>query len=243
MTAFLIVTLAAPMASFGEQAGNARRSSAMRPTKSALIGLLGAALGVDRADADAQRALASGYRVATRTWSEGASLRDFHTYQSLPRGRSAATRADALAQRDALTTSLTVREYRSDVLFEAAYVAAEQARWPLERLAEALQRPRYALYLGRKACPLAGPLDPDVVDTETIDAAFQRYDAERRGCRNKDRLWRWREPGALAVEDEAWLAPRNVTRRRHRRYDQPGDRIAWAFSPRSETVVSPSEEP
>ena len=51
MTEWLIIHLAAPFASFGEEAGNVRRGTADRPTRSALLGLAGAALGIDRADA------------------------------------------------------------------------------------------------------------------------------------------------------------------------------------------------
>ena len=49
---WLIITLAAPFASFGEEAGNVRRGTADRPTRSALLGLAGAALGIDRVDAE-----------------------------------------------------------------------------------------------------------------------------------------------------------------------------------------------
>ena len=42
---WLVILIAAPLASFGEEPGNARRGSSDRPTRSALLGLAGAALG------------------------------------------------------------------------------------------------------------------------------------------------------------------------------------------------------
>src|SRR6516225_7569004 len=100
---WLVVLIAAPLASFSEEPGNTRRGSADRPTRSALLGLAGAALGVERADRARQEALATSFLTATRTLEAGAPLSDFHTFQSLPAARGAvATRADALARRSDL---------------------------------------------------------------------------------------------------------------------------------------------
>jgi len=71
----LVAFIAAPLASFGEESGNARRGSADRPTRSALIGLAGAAIGVEREDAEGQRALAASFLTATRTLSPGEAER------------------------------------------------------------------------------------------------------------------------------------------------------------------------
>lgn len=64
------------MASFGEEPGNAARGSAQWPTKSALCGLVGAALGVLREDRDGQTALANDYRFVVRAERRGTLLRD-----------------------------------------------------------------------------------------------------------------------------------------------------------------------
>lgn len=242
MSAYLLITLAAPLASFGEQAGNARRGSAARPTKSALLGLLGAALGVTRDDASGQAALARDHQVATRSWRAGSLLQDFHTYQSLPRKHKAATRAEALAQKDKLETTLTVREYRQDVFYEAAFSATPDARWSLEALEAALRAPCFTLSLGRRSCPLAWPLCPVILEAETVDAAFDAY-AETRAALAKDapgleqRLRRTSGPREIAVEDLRQLGARPEASTAHRRRDQPGDRVRWHFEPRTEHVA------
>lgn len=221
MTDWLTFTLAAPMASFGEAPGNASRSTADRPSKSALTGLIGAALGVLRQDAAGQAALAEGYRFVTRSDQAGVPLRDFHTYQSLPsaKGRPM-TRAEALAHPE-IVTSITRRDYRCDVLYRVALRAEEAAPFPLAAVAAALNRPRFLLYLGRKSCPLARPLDPKIAEAasgrQAIDARF----APVRGA-------------VIAAETEADLGPGESVRWRERRRDAPRDRTRWTFAARDD---------
>lgn len=159
----LVFTLSGPMAAFGSYAGHERRGTDLAPGRSAVLGLLAAALGVERDDHDAWSAL-RGYRTATRLLTESAPLRDYHTVQTVPQkirrpdGRRAALEAIG---RD-VHTLVTVRDYRTDVAVAVA-VWAESARWPLSHLAEALRAPVFVLYLGRKSCPPAAPLGPEVV--------------------------------------------------------------------------------
>ena len=234
MTEWLIITLAAPLASFGERAGNARRASANRPTRSALLGLLGAALGIDRSDAESQTALAAGYAVATRAVRPGAILRDFHTFQSLPTAAGhVGTRADALRRRDEIVTSVTTREYRSDVVFDAAIRAREDAHWSLAELAGAIRRPRYTLQLGRRSCPLAWPLHPTVVQADDVLAAFALRDADR----PRELCGRAGSSIEVAAESPEDLGPGNRDHRRIRRIDEPGDRVARRFYPRDEFIA------
>lgn len=175
MPQFLLFTLAGPLASFGEAAGHERRGTADGPTRSAVIGILGAALGIDRSDGEGQSVLAKGYGVAAATLSVGPALRDFHTYQSIPRGKAkgASTRAAALAMaaKDVATT-ITVREYLTDVTFTIAVWVREAAPWSLETVAEAIRRPVFAPSLGRRACPPAQPLAPRLVEAADALAAL-----------------------------------------------------------------------
>ncbi len=244
MTRWLAVTLMAPLASFGERAGNVERSTADRPTRSALIGLAGAALGVRRADSEGQVRLARSFRIATQTLGAGTLVADFHTYQSLPssKGRPA-TRADALARPDDLATSITRREYRSDVWYEAAYAQNDGARWSLDELRHAFRYPVFTLFLGRKSCPLGAPLDARIDDAETVDELFARrrsaspyLDVEKAVFDSRARRHR---AGPLAAERQDDLGGANLPVRRHRRMDEPGNRLTWQFSARTEFVRRP----
>ena len=165
MREHLVFLLSAPLASFGGYAGHQRRGSGLVPMRSAVLGLVGAALGIDRTDTEGQTALRA-YSVAVQSFQRSTPLRDYHTVQTVPTAKvkRPPTRGHALARigRDA-NTIITMRDYRCDVLIGAALWG--DGRWTLDDLAAHLRRPHFPLYLGRKSCPLANPLNPDVVTT------------------------------------------------------------------------------
>ena len=86
---FLVFQLQAPLAAWGDVAVGEYRGSREHPGASALIGLLGAALGVRRDDEAGHAALRDGYGFAVGTVATGHLLRDYHTAQ-VP-GRSSLT--------------------------------------------------------------------------------------------------------------------------------------------------------
>jgi CRISPR system Cascade subunit CasD len=226
----LVILIAVPLASFGEEPGNARRGSADRPTRSALIGLAGAALGVEREDAECQRALAASLLTATRTLSPGAPLADFHTFQSLPENKGpVATRAGALARRADLETSITRRDYRCDGRWQVAYISRDGTPSSLEALRQAFLHPHFALWVGRKSCPLAHPLAPTLIEFETIEAAFAAHAATAK-------LDVGRRDTMIALDTRLAPPAGANNSRRHRRLDEPGDRARWHFSSRHEIV-------
>jgi CRISPR system Cascade subunit CasD len=245
MSGWLVIVIAAPMASFGEDPGNARRGTADRPTRSALIGLAGAALGVERADDEGQSALAESFLTATRTLRPGQPLTDFHTFQSLPsaKGRPA-TRAHALALRDDLETSITRRDYRAGGLWQAAYCATPGATRSLEALREAFLRPHFVLWAGRKSCPFEHPLVPVVVELDDVEQAFVQH-ARRVAVTAGEALFTGRS--TIAIDDRLAPPPSNRPARLHRRNDDPRDRTRWHFASRAERVypippLGPEEE-
>jgi CRISPR system Cascade subunit CasD len=202
-----------------------------------LLGLAGAALGVERVDRAGQEALAA-LLTATRTLSAGALLSDFHTFQSLPTAKGAAgTRADALARRSDLETSITRRDYRSDGQWQAAYTMLERASFPLEKLHAAFLRPRFALWAGRKSCPLAHPLAPLLVVADEVEMAFADH-AQHVGLSQRS------SATTIAIDSRIRPFARANAARRHRRIDDPGDRMRWQFSARDEVVfrITPPKE-
>jgi CRISPR system Cascade subunit CasD len=112
--------------------------------------------------------------------SGGDLLRDYHTAQvpgrSDLRGRPHRTRRDELAiQKTDLNTILSTRDYRQNGNWLVAIVATPGSRWSLPELSDALARPRYVLYLGRKSCPLAAPLAARIFPLENALAAFRGW--------------------------------------------------------------------
>lgn len=183
MTDFLLLTMYAPLSSWGDIAVGEYRGSWDRPSRSAVLGLVAAALGVDREDQDAHDALDDGYGVAVRVDVAGAPLVDYHTTQTASsasvRKRRPATRAELLDVRDR-ETILSRRTYRQDALSTVALWAPRDPRssgsprWTLGELREALLHPRYVLYAGRKANVFGLPLDPRVESAGTLAEALAR---------------------------------------------------------------------
>lgn len=181
MAEILTFTLWAPMAGMGDVAVGERRVGGNRPARSAILGLTAAALGIDRDDASALAALDEGYGLALLVERPGDLLLDYHTTQ-LPkpgRDRRKATRRDELADPMRLNTILTLREYRTDPWSTVALWARRSAPYPLERLKDGLERPRFTLYFGRKACPLGLPTSPRIVAAASVAEAFQERDRNR----------------------------------------------------------------
>ena len=219
------------MASYGDLAGHERRGGAQWPARSAVLGLLGAALGLDRTDHEGQTALAQGYAIALMVDKAGDILRDYHTVQTVPaaRAKGAATRADALERvgRNP-NTAITIREYRTDVRVDVCVAARSDARWPLEQLRQALERPRFVLYFGRKSCPLARPLAPRILTADDARAALL---SRQRGVESGHP----RSAAIVCDPDALTTIPRNA--RIERRRDQPTDRVRWHFAQRDVVVL------
>ena len=165
---FLLFTYYAPMGAMGDIAPGERRMAFSRPARSAVLGLVGAALGLRRDDpahADLERGL--GYAV--RIDSPGRPFTDYHTTQTPQqrRGKAFATRREELAA-DTLNTVLSVREWRSDALYTIALWVRAGAAIGLDEIAAALTHPRFVLYGGRKAGPLGLPLAPRFVNADGL---------------------------------------------------------------------------
>ncbi|KFN49274.1 type I-E CRISPR-associated protein Cas5/CasD [Arenimonas composti] len=176
---WLLFELAAPLASFGGVAPGTIRDTELLPTRSAVLGLLAAACGIERDDVDGQRRLGDGLLIAARVNADAALLRDFHSAQAPPeaalRGRPRRTRRDELAvAKDDLNAVLSDRYYYTTYAATVGIACEDGGR--LATLEAALRRPRFVLYAGRKSCPLAWPLDPHQVEADDWAQALQLHE-------------------------------------------------------------------
>ncbi|ARU04405.1 type I-E CRISPR-associated protein Cas5/CasD [Comamonas serinivorans] len=245
--AFLVFQLQAPLAAWGEPAVGEARGTAATPSHSAIVGLLGAALGVDRTDEAGHAALRDGYGVAVALLRSGSLLRDYHTAQvpgrAALKGRPQFTRRQEMAvPKQDLNTILSTRDYRQNAACLVALQAMVPTAMPLEALASALRAPRFVLYLGRRACPPAAPLWPQVVEAASAHAAFnqyaQRFEAARQAAADpKGRIPLEPLDGIeRLVFDErvqAGVAADLSTRRKDRLIRRAG----WQFGDRTEHVA------
>lgn len=257
MRDYLVFQLYGPLASWGDIAVGETRPSALTPTKSAILGLLAAALGIKRPDTtndESQRAawenahiaLADGYGVAVKVECLGFPLSDYHTAQVPSSGKGKnrmifSTRRDELTRisRHDLNTILSRRNYRQDAFCAVALWGRDGAPRSLNELRDALDAPIFPLYLGRKSCPLALPLAPRAVSGPNVETALSMVSVATM-IESLEGCWKGWKPNAWLREihpvllwdndAETALAPAESYTRR----DQPTSRRRWQFAIRTE---------
>lgn len=193
MRGYLVFQLYGPLAAWGDIAVGESRPSGLSPAKSAVLGLIAAALGLRRPDTtldetlrgqwdEAHRALAEGYGMAVKLTQPGLPLTDYHTAQ-VPSSGSGRNKKIFATRRDELTwlpchdlnTILSRRDYRQDAYAAVALWTRERAQHPLKELCTRLLTPEFVLYLGRKSCPPALPLNPAVINAGSVEEAMADY--------------------------------------------------------------------
>jgi len=147
MSSVLVLRLAGPMQSWGSSSRFTRRSTEAFPTKSGLVGLLAAAQGRRRSDPVEDLVQ---LRFAVRVDQPGQLLRDFQT-----------------AHRGDTAMPLSNRFYWADAAFGAFLEGPDDM---IEALAQAIVRPVFPLYLGRRSCPPTLPLRLAVREGSAWDA-------------------------------------------------------------------------
>lgn len=227
----LIFRLYGPMASWGVTAVGGVRSSASIPTRSAVLGLLAAALGIRRNEEERLAELSTSYTIAVKAESEGTLLRDYHTAQVPSADRKALLlhrKAELEFAHTNINTILSTRDYRADGHWLVAVAEKPQARFSLAELEAALLEPAFPLYLGRKSCPLAAPLKPQLVEAEDVHQALNldlppisfREEADR-ALYSPTIVYQWEVDNMGIAADESSEI-----------WDEPGSRKRWQFARR-----------
>jgi CRISPR system Cascade subunit CasD len=177
MQEFLIFRLYGALASWGDIAVGEFRPTFDHPSKSAVIGLIAAAMGIRRDEEERQRKLADGYLMAIRIDSSGVLLRDYHTSQVPPTGSSKnkiqfPTRKDELAV-PKKETILSSRDYRCDAVYTIClWSRTSSPPYSLATINTHLDHPVFVLYLGRKSCPLSLPVHGQIMNAENLAEAL-----------------------------------------------------------------------
>lgn len=151
----LVLRLDGVLQSWGEHSKWNYRDSAAMPTKSGIVGLLGCALGFSREDkrlAELQRNI----RMAVRADRPGTMMVDYQTIRSK---RLLNAEGKIRANGD---TILSFRTYLQDAYFTVLLTGKVEI---LEYLSEALNKPRWPIYLGRKSCVPSRPVCDGITTT------------------------------------------------------------------------------
>lgn len=162
MPHYLILRLDGPMQAWGTHTFEDFRPSNLFPTRSGLLGLLGACLGIDRLDHAGLEQLAASVEFAVR--ADRAVLRpdaakprpkaavklpDYHTVYEARRANRPPKQGETIQ---------SWREYLFDAAFTVAIGTKLAAPITLGTIADALRRPCYTPVLGRRSCPITRPL-------------------------------------------------------------------------------------
>lgn len=174
MSNTLFLRLEGPLQSWGERAQWSVRDTAPEPTKSGVVGLLACALGLN-SDADL-RQLSAEIRLGVRCDQPGTLLVDYHTVGGgcrEPQLLTAEGKPKVSSGRP--HTEQTWRSYLCDASFLVAVQAGPET---IERLAEAVRRPCWPIYLGRKSCPPGQQLFAGVGNYPSLTAALEAWPTE-----------------------------------------------------------------
>ncbi len=185
----LLLRLTGPLQSWGSSSRFVRRTTEPQPTKSGVIGLLAAALGRRRTD-PIEDLLE--LRFGVRLDRPGEIVRDFQTARSLDGVHA---------------MPLSTRYYLAD----AGFLAGLEGPGDLVgTVAEALRRPAFPLYLGRRSCPPVGPLVVGVRESPLWDALVAEPRPRPVDGRGRPR------GGLVEIAIDADAAPPDVRRREGR---------------------------
>ena len=180
----LLLRLAGPMQSWGTTSRFDARDTGKEPSKSGVVGLLAAALGIDRANWEDLEPLTH-LIMGVRHDRPGVLKYDFQTAGCA--ASDTMIRADGSVSKDGVTSR---RDYLADAIFLVGLEGSDRAL--LERAHAALENPVWPLALGRKSyVPLESIWLPDgVVDAPLRDAlsSWPWLGAPRRGEKRPERL-------------------------------------------------------
>ncbi|MHA1253496.1 MAG: type I-E CRISPR-associated protein Cas5/CasD, partial [Candidatus Helarchaeota archaeon] len=148
---FLILRLEGPLQSWGLRSRWDFRDTTDAPTKSGIIGLLGCALGYKKNDKCLEE-LDEKLKIAVRVEKVGKISTDFHTII----GKS--YRADGSISESSIVSK---REYLEDWHFLVVISGPKEL---LEECKNALENPKWPVYLGRKSCIPSRPVLEEFTD-------------------------------------------------------------------------------
>lgn len=233
MSQYLVFQLHGPMASWGVDAPGEIRHSHELPSRSALLGLLAAALGIRRDEETRLSAFNQHYSFLLCASQNPRWARDYHTVQMPKEVRKVRyfSRREELSDPELLSALISKRDYYTDAWWMVALAQTPDAPYSLEELQEALQHPVFPLYLGRKSHPLALPLAPLLLEGTAPDVLNEAYRQYREKFNEiKLRLAKL-QPECWWEGEHEGLEANKILRRR----DRPMSRQQWTFG---ERVVS-----
>lgn len=163
---FMRLTLAGPLQSWGERSKWDHRDTALTPTKSGIIGMIGCCLGIPRGS-DELRELDQKLHLAVRVDEPGRIFTDFQTVRAQNGTLFQAASGKDRVKETALTI-LTPKQYLQDARFTVFLWGDHDL---LHKACDAFYHPVYLPYLGRRCCVESVPLCPVMIEANSPDEA------------------------------------------------------------------------
>jgi CRISPR system Cascade subunit CasD len=185
MRRYAILTLQAPMMSFGGDAVDSRRPTGAFPGRSMLTGLVGNALGWRRQDHNQLQALQERIRYAARMEHNDsiAIMQDFQTVELSKDDLAWTTNGTPEGREGSSDTykgpEIRLLEYITDCRAIVAMRLEKPEEHPiLEEVSQALQLPARPLHIGRKCCIPEAMVFTGYQDAETATSALQKESSQ-----------------------------------------------------------------
>lgn len=185
------------LSAYGLQTFDVHRRVNHFPTRSAIVGLLAAALGITRKEQQVIYELSEQIMTAVQVNQAGEKMMDYHTVQNF---RS----PDGKIQKG---TKPTYREYWCDS--EHTFAISADAML-ISKLEAAVKAPKFTLFQGRKCCPLTRPLFERIIDESNPAIALKKL-------ANKGQIFSdvegENQVARIQVRDKLTLVPRKYAMR------------------------------
>lgn len=152
--ATLLLRLAAPLQAWGSSSKFNIRMTEREPTKSGVIGMIAAALGIKRNENSEELRKLAELKFGIRVEREGKLIRDFHMVYT--GDLSDSQRRHKVPKSYSSDMHITERYYLSDAVFLAVLESDDISF--LDKISEAVRKPVFPLFLGRRSCPPTLPV-------------------------------------------------------------------------------------
>lgn len=187
MDNYLYFRMVCPMSSWGEVSFEMDRPTLNFPIKSAIIGMIGASLGINRDNDSAlielhnKLSIIIGYEDMLDEKNDPSNMVDFFRIDSFQK-KAKITKKNNLSywetlqftkETNLITSSSKIgkKEYLTDCIF---YIWIKGESDILEKIKNGLLHPHYTLSGGRKNCIFSFPLEPQLIQSYNFHTAFEK---------------------------------------------------------------------
>lgn len=191
MPDFLILRLNGVMQAWGKHTFEDYRPSEIFPTRSGLVGLLAACIGIDRSDTQRQKALSDSFTFAARIDASErpmVKITDYHTVLD-------ARKVDGSVNKNPVQSW---REYLCDAQFTVGLLFKPSAGFTVNDVENAIRKPVYTPFLGRRSCPLGRPLFEGIVTADSLHEAIAQIEPKHGVIYSEEK---GASPNMLSVRD------------------------------------------